>query len=203
MAARSGMATLISRVRGNCAAGTADHTLGATSYWTDDQIQEVLDGHREDLRRHPLTPMARYGDNNVLQYFDYWWKRGGASSNNVEEASSGTTVWRVYDGNGSVIAGAEYSVNYSAGKITFLADRLGTAYLLDYSRYDIERASADVWEQKASFYADQFDISTDNHSLKRSQKYDHAMAQAAMWRKRARPMVTTMYRSDEGETAWD
>jgi hypothetical protein len=48
---RQGMDDIIGRVRGLIAAGTAEYTLGTAKYWDADQIEQVLDRHRQDLVR--------------------------------------------------------------------------------------------------------------------------------------------------------
>ena len=188
--ARSGMAELIQRLRALTATGTADYTVGTVSYWTDDQLEDVLDRRRTDLRRDPLT-LEPLLDGGTTRYYDYYFAR-----ENVEGTASGTAAWRVENSNGSTIGASNYSLNIDSRVISFTTDTLGTAYYLSGRAYDMERAAADVWEQKAADVADRFDLEIDNHNMKRSQLYDHYMKMATQFKRRAKPVVGRMVRSD-------
>jgi hypothetical protein len=50
--------------------------------------------------------------------------------------------------------------------------------------YDLNRAAADVWEEKASALSSNFDLEGDGAKLNRSQQYEHAIAQARRFRSR-------------------
>src|SRR5690606_36504248 len=54
--ATAGMENLVAHVRRLAAAGTAEYTAADTTWWTDDQIEAVLDGHRRDIVGEQLTP---------------------------------------------------------------------------------------------------------------------------------------------------
>lgn len=163
MTARTGMSSIITDVRAMVNAGTADYTVGAVAYWTDDQIQAVLDQYRED-QREPLRLEEQYTGGSVI-YKEFYF-----SSPWVERLESGTVAWRVETSDAGTVAGtADYAVNYSARNITFNADQAGTAWYLYRRTFDVNRAAAHIWRQKASYYANAYDVSTDNHSLKRSQ----------------------------------
>jgi len=89
MAARTGMAHLITIVRDWANAGMADYD--------DDAIQNVLDRHRADFRMQPL--MARpYDVVNDTRYQDYYYPQ-----RYVEGTASGTVAWRVQDSTGAAI----------------------------------------------------------------------------------------------------
>jgi hypothetical protein len=189
---RDGMKYLVQRLRGMCMAGTADAAVpGGEIFWTDDHIQTALDltrreWVREQLRSEPVQVSA-----GSVEYHDYYFCK-----KNVEREDSGTAAWLLHDSTGAVVAGSVYSVEYDAGRINFPANTLGTAYYLNYRSYNMEAAAADVWEQKAGHYAGQFDIKTDNHDLKRSQKYDHAVKQVEKYRRLAPPKVGELVRTD-------
>lgn len=50
--------------------------------------------------------------------------------------------------------------------------------------YDLNRAAADVWEEKAAKLAEDTDFSADGSSFSRSQRYQQYMAQARFFRSR-------------------
>lgn len=189
---RDGMKHLVIRLRGMCMAGTADAVVpGGDIYWTDAHLQTALDLTRRDVIREPLRVEPVQISAGSVEYHDYCFSR-----RDVEREDSGSAAWLLQDSTGSVVAGSAYSVEYDAGRINFPADTRGTAYYLTYRSYNLNAAAADVWEQKAGHFAGQFDIKTDNHDLKRSQKYDHAVRQAEKYRRLAPPKTATLVRTD-------
>lgn len=190
MSARAGMSNLITRLRAMTNAGTADYTLAGGTFWTDDQLQDTLDRRQWRHDREYLEGVPGY-EGGIVTYTEYCFECG-----NVEEAAGGSAVWRVETSDGTNVGTAQYSVNYNQRRITFNADQGGTPYYLTYYTYDLERAAADVWDDKAAHVTDSFDLRTDNHDLKRSQKYAMYKAEAAKWRNRAKPRAGLLERSD-------
>lgn len=190
MAARDGMSDLITRLRGMTDAGTADYTLAGGTYWTDDQLQSVLDRRRMDVYREKLITQEEYS-NGTAFYHNYYF-----CESDVERLASGTVAWRVENSAGSVMGTGSYTANYDSTHIRFAADQGGSAYWLSYRKYDIERAAADVWEQKAASVASRFDIKTDNHDLKRSQLRASYLQMAQIHKGRAKPQSSRFNRED-------
>jgi hypothetical protein len=62
--------------------------------------------------------------------------------------------------------------------------------------YNVNLAAADVWRKKAAHYATAYDVSTDNHSLKRSQLIQHCQVMAREFEARGGPASVTMERGD-------
>lgn len=187
---RSGMTDLIAQLRGMVDAGTADYSVNSTDYWTDDQLQQQLDQHRSDFRRQ-LLHGDYVNDGGTVRYYDHYFPQ-----RNVEGTAGGTSVWRVENANGVTIAPSTYSVNLDSGVITFTNDTLGSALYLSGRSYDMERAAAAVWRQKAAHFAGRFDLKIDNHDMKRSQLYDQAVKMASQFAARAKPMMIRMKRVD-------
>ncbi len=182
MAARAGMLTLITRLRGMTNAGTAD--------WSDEALQDVLDARRVDLNRAPLTPDPEYVSGTTL-WHDYY-----APLGNFEEASSGAQYWRVENTSGEAVGTADYTVDYAAGHIRFAADQGGTAYYLRARSYQMNLAAADVWRRKAAIYAERYDVQTDNHRLSRSQVIAHCLKMAAEYEAKAGIQSVQVVRGD-------
>jgi hypothetical protein len=193
MTARTGMANLITELRQMAEAGTADYTLGASTFWTDDHLQDVLDLHRLDIVFQQLTPYPTQGAGGSLLYQDYRSSRGY-----YEATTGGTAVFYVQDGTGANVGTALYTPDYRRGVVQFAADTSGTTYYLTGRSYDLDAAAADVWRRKASHYASSFDFSTDNHSISRSQLYQHAMEMAQIFEGKSGDAVSVvqMYRGD-------
>lgn len=159
MAARSGMVAMISSVRGMTNAGTADYTISGSAYWTDDQVQNVLDTHRVDFYEHELTPISAI-ESGVVVY-----KTFRAPYRNLESG----TPFVLADGLGAAAGTANYSADYVNGIVTFTANQGGTAWYLTARAYDLNASAADIWRMKAAHASADFDFSTDNHSIKGSQ----------------------------------
>lgn len=190
MAARSGMTTLLNELRTRGDAGTADYVAGGLTFWTDDQLQAILDRNRADIRRERLWVEAEPSGGSAV-YLDYRFSQAWP-----EEAASGTAVWRVEDSGGSTVGTALYTVEYGARSLRFSADTGGTAYYLSYRTFDLDRSAAEVWEAKAASVAARFDLKTDNHELKRSQLYQQYRSMALTFRRQAGAQSATRVRAD-------
>ena len=170
MTARTTMATLISTLRPMCNAGTVDYTIAGTSYWTDDQLQTVLDRYRMQVYDETLYSQGNIGTGGTVSYQDYY-----SDYRNYETTSGGTAIFIVKDETHTNIT-TGYSVDYERGKITFTADQEGkTRYLSGYV-YDLYAAAADIWGQKAGHFAEMIDFTTDGHTIKRSHQISAALA---------------------------
>lgn len=191
MAARDGMITVITRLRSMTDAGTADYSIAGTNYWQDDQLQDVLDGHRADIRREALVLQSDAVSAGSVEYHDYYWRYP-----NVEAVASGTAAWVVEDSTGADVGTASYEINDRARHIRFTADTEGSAYYLSYRAFDLERAAAEVWEQKAAHVSARYDLKIDNHDMKRSQLREAYLANAREYRRKARPHTSRLFHAD-------
>lgn len=190
MAARAGMANLILRLRSMCSAGTADYTVNGTAYWTDDQMQNYLDRYRSTLKRLPLEAEEDYS-NGAYTFTDY---PIPAHLGNFEE-SGVSSGWALRDSAG--VSAPSYTVDYNAGRITFAADTTGITYYLDCRVYDLNRAAADVWEEKAAVVASNVNWQSDNHRIDAGSEYEHCIKMAAKFRSAAGVSTARFVRSDE------
>jgi len=198
MAARSGMADLITELRGMTEAGTADYTIvgsaGTTSYWDDDQLQNILDVHRNDIVFEQLSMFPYRVAGGSLSYTDY-----RSSYDYYEATTGGTAIFYVQDSTGSAIGTSNYTPDYRRGVVIFGSDQAGTVYYLTGRSYDLNAAAADVWRRKASHYApSSFDFSTDNHSISRSQVYNHCLEMAEFFELKGSGAIQSvqMFRGD-------
>jgi hypothetical protein len=196
MAARSTMTTLVQRVRELTATGTADYTVGTASYWSDEQLQAVLDRNRLEFVDNKLAPLKETDSGGTVRYYVHQ-----VSYINLEETTGGTAILYVRDSDGTRAGTADYTVDYLAGRVTFTADTAGTAYYLTGRTYDLYAAAAEVWRQKAAHVAERFDFSADGASFKASQLRAQYMEQAeycASWATFGAPGIrtTTMWRDD-------
>ena len=169
--ARTGMSNLLTELRSLCEAGTADYSITSSTFWSDDQLQDVMDLHRKDLRFAPLNPYPDQIQGGSLLYLEY-----RSQHDFFEATSGGSSILYLQDGAGATLGTALWNADYRRGVFTFVNTTKGTAIYLTGRSYDINAAAADVWRRKAAHYApSSFDFSTDNHSISRGQVYDHAV----------------------------
>lgn len=186
--AREGMSSLVSKLRSQTDSGANDYLVGGVPYWSDAQLQTVLDDYRKDIIHLEVGPLLEYSG-GVPVYQQY--------HTGYSDLESGT-VFSVRDANGNVQGTALYSVDYARGVVTFASDTGGSIYYVYGRTYDVHAAAADVWQQKAAHFATSYDISTDGHRLSRSQLINQCFQMATLHRQMSRGAngVVSLYRSD-------
>ena len=188
MAARAGMAQLILDARVAANAGTADYTVNGVAYWTDDQLQATLDAYRETHKAVPLLALAD-DISGTATYTEY---RIPRHIKNIEGTATG---WALRDGTGT--DAPSYTANLPAGVITFDSDTGGTSYYLSCREYNVNRAVADIWDQKAAFVAANVDWASDNHRMNASQEAEAYRKRAEQFRSMGGPRFSVRVRTDE------
>lgn len=187
MAIRDGMSNLIARLR---------RLISDTSneVWDNDDLQDVLDEFRVDIFEESLIskPQIIYSDDESKTVYHWYYSK----YSNFEEATSGTLAWRVYDHLGETIGTANYTADYIRGHIYFTADQEGSARYLDARSYDIYRAAAYLWRERAGQLTDRYNISIDGHRMNRSEWFEHCMQMAERFEQLAGPTVSTLVRHD-------
>lgn len=192
--ARTGMTALLTEFRGLAEAGTAEYSVAGTSYWTDDQLQDVLDIHRKDVIFEPLQMYPTQISGGSISYQDY-----RSSFGFYEATTGGTAILYLQDATGATIGSANYTTDYRRGQFQFSVNQAGSVYYLTGRSYDLNAAAADVWRRKAAHYAPtSFDFSTDNHTVRRSQIYSHCKEMADYFDGQSGGSIQTvsMFRSD-------
>lgn len=163
---RAGMVYLVEQLRDLANAGTA---------YNDGQLQAVLDRYRTDFYRADIQYQLTYENGSAVYYNAYYYPKF------IERQDTGngtTTAFCITDSRGTVLGTSAYTINYEAGQIAFTSDQRGTTYYLTGRSYNVHHAAADLWRQKAAAEAASFEWSSDNHSVKRNQVYDHYIKQA-------------------------
>lgn len=190
---RIGMAALIAELRGLAEAAPSDYTVAGVPYWVDAQLQDVLDIHRVDVVFEQLQSYPVQIAGGSISYKDY-----RSAYGYLEATTGGSEIFYVQTGTGTVIASSGYTPDYRRGQIQFTADQAGTTYYLTGRSYDLNASAADIWRRKASHNAVAFDFSTDNHSVHRSQVYQHCLEMAQFFEGKSAQAVETisMFRSD-------
>lgn len=190
MTLRSGMADLITDLRLLTDTAENDYSVNGSLYWSDLQLQKVLDNHRTDLKWYEMTAIQEAD----LSYLDYAIEGYG----NFEQTTGGTAIFIIQDVAGAAVTSPSYSVDYSRGVVTFASDTEGTTYWVTGRSFDIQSAAAEVWRAKVSHYARAVNFSTDNHNISREQLYTHAKEMAEYYEQQGSGGITSVvtFRSD-------
>lgn len=167
--ARATMADLIGEVRRIAGAGTAEYTAADQTWWSDDQIQALLDQHRRDIVREPLGMEQTYAGGGSITWTVY------RSRHRHIEAGTAAII---EDGLGDNRGTADYTLDGRRGVVTFAADQGGTALYLTGAAYDLHGAAAELLEAWSAALSLDFGFSTDNQRFDRQQKAQ-ALAQRA------------------------
>jgi len=152
--------TLVDDLRTLVAAGTAEYTAGTATYWSDAQLQASLNHHRALIDFEMIDYLPRTVSAGSVEY-----KRGQLHTQYFVEA--GTAGGTVQDGSGGTVT--TWTITRD-GWVDFSANTLGTAYYFTGWSYDLYAAAAEVCTSWASSLKGLVDVSTDDQSLKLSQK---------------------------------
>lgn len=198
MPVRAGMAHLIQRLRGMCEAGSNDYTVGTDEYgeqtfWSDIQLQVILDQSRQEISLWPLNPTPEYAGGETI-FKDY-----PVGAKDLESADSNTgniVAWSLTDGTGTEVDDADYSADYVVGLIRFDADTSGDVYYLRARSYDLNRAAAEVWRRKMGHYVSAYNFSTEGQSFSREAMFQHAREMVTHYEGQTGIGYGTFYRTD-------
>ena len=186
---RSGMANMISTLRGMTNVGTASYTVNAVSYWTDLQLQDYLEKWRSDFydrEMQAVTDFATGGAVNITKYY--------IGSFNIE---SGTAVFWIENSEGTKLTETtDYTVDYALGLVTFNSNTDGKAYYATYRAYDLKRAAADVFRAKAAHYSDMYSFSVHGQSINKASLIKQALEMAQYYEQSAGAQALDLDRSD-------
>lgn len=170
MANRAGTDYIIAEVRRITGAGTAEYNLvdqaGATiTYYTDEQIERILDSRRIRMARHQVLyePELNTGGTTIYQHakIGFAWvedESAGGADNNM----------KITDNVGSVIGTASYTFSAEDGYISFTADQTGSARYVTGWIHNPYKAAVDVLTSWLNELVKQPDFQTDNMRVWRS-----------------------------------
>lgn len=190
MTARANMSDLILKLRLFTNTGATDYTINSVSYWTDEQLEDELDKTRSKVNYQSMEAVPTYGIGGTVTYTEYLTGLQDWEKSPVVQDEGGTTLT-------AGTATGNYSFDANIGIVTFVDNTDGHTRYITGNIYNVESAASKVWEQKAAYYANQFDFSTDNHSVKRSQVVMQCEAMAKKYASRAGISQIEMVRSDD------
>jgi hypothetical protein len=188
--ARAGMANLIRQLRVNAAAGDTDENVNGVLYWTDDQLEDILDRWSTDVNDVELVKYSRM-ESGVTVWKQYYLP--ASVPINLEDSAT-TGEFTVVDSLGNTITG--YTFDLARRKFVFSTDQAGRTYYLRARAYDLNQATAEVWTKKASLRADLIDWKAGTYNLKEDQIYQHALKEAARWAGKSGFSRIQLYRDD-------
>lgn len=166
MALRSSMADLISRLR-----RMIGDPAGPNQVWDDEDLQDILDGHREEARASRLTetPTIQAGGAIVYQIFT------GPQNWEADATFADFTFAPV----------TPDTIDYLNGRFAFTTAPSWPIYITGFF-YDLSGAAVEVLDAWAAREKLSFDAKADGHDLARSQKFKHLQEMADRYRKQAR-----------------
>lgn len=181
MTVRTTMATLISRVR-----LLINDAEGVCQIFTDQDIQDVLDASRADVKNEPLEPRATFAG-ATIQWLDYYAQLGDWEDD---------VVLRQY-----LITVVTPSLSEPiAGHWQFATTTLPPIYLSGKT-YDLYRAAADLLERHAAKWTLSYAMSVAGQSLQRNQAHMMLLDMARQYRLKARAHRITTIRTDTAQHA--
>jgi len=183
MSIRSGMANLIARLRRMIDDSTA-------AVWTDDELQEMLDAHMEEVFGSHLASVSKYVNGTIM------YKTFLCAYGELEEWFSGEDYWRIYDSAGSTVGTSTYSVNYITGRVTFTSNQEGSARYLDARHYDLNGAAGQAWRERMGMQSSKYSFGADGASYSRSDWFDHCERMAAKYEQKSWAQIVNWERND-------
>lgn len=180
------MSDLISRVR----LLIADPS-GASQQFQDQDIQDILDLGRVNVRNALLRPTVSLTTNGVLNYEDYYADMGNWESDVV-----------IQDGHFNVVS--DYaSVDYLTGHWNWNLPNPGKIppLFITGKYYDIYGAAADLLERWAAAWLRSYDFTSDGQTFRRSQAAQAMREQAKQYRRQALVHTIPMTRDDLADDA--
>jgi hypothetical protein len=184
---RAGMQTLVDTVRGMTDTNPNDYTIAGVRYWTDAQLQTVLDRHKVEFYRESAVSVDTYENSNAAVRKIYW-----LPYQNLETG----TAFELETDTGTTAGTASYTLDAQAGKITFSTDQGGIAYVASGAAYDINLAAADIWRVKAANASKLYSFATDNHRIDRGSYFKNCIEMAKYYEAAAGPQTIDLDRSD-------
>jgi hypothetical protein len=156
---------------------------GASQQFSDDQIEQILDGRRMEYRYLILLPLVTL-TNAATTYLAY-------------QAPEGLTDWEtdVVVSSNTFATLTPASSDYINGRFTFATDTRPPVYLTGKT-YDLYGAAADLLEAWAATGAGAYDFTTGRQTFNRSQIGQNRATLARQYRGRARTVQASVRRTD-------
>lgn len=172
------------QLRAMCNCGATDYTVNGVDYWTDTQLQTILNQYSVDTYQKELIPMDELLG-GVYNYIHY-----SLGNTFIESAT-----FALYDSNYIAVT-TGFSVDYTLGLVTFTASTNGMPYYASFRSYDINRAASEVWRMKAAHFAQKVNMKAGNQSINLSDQMAQALQMAAYYSQQAGARSISFERDD-------
>lgn len=188
--ARTSLIPLITRLRQFTSAEANEFTLDSQAYFSDDHLQTALEAHSTYHQRVALYPIGEFVAGEMryqrypLLYFMMWIEGAGAGS-----------AWRLVDGTGA--DAPAHTLHADIRQVIFDAPTDGRTYYLSAHGYDLHRASASIWRQKAAHVAKRVSFSVDGQAVSASDYHAHCLRMATYYETLAGASMARRLRVDE------
>jgi hypothetical protein len=173
------MAPLLSRLR-----GLIGDPAGAGQAWSDDELQELADGCRDEVRYLPLLPEGTRLAAGGVEYLSF-----AAPAGDWEEDPE------LYDAQCQPLIPT--TSDCRSGRWSFETEPVRPVTLTGRT-FDLQRAAAEVLEAWAARVKREYDFASSDQRFERSQQGRAMQELAALYRRRARPRTAVQTRSDVG-----
>jgi hypothetical protein len=173
MTLRTGMTELVAEVRRKTDTTDDDVTIGGVTYWTDDQLQAIIDQHGMDMLDLRLLPYPLAVDNvttwtkyYIPSQYGLWWE----------------SDFQVVTSTGALVPSTDYTYSRYKNLVEFDTDTAGVMYFLRGTVYDLNLAIAQVWQEKADMRTRLVDWRAGQHAVKEDQEYQHCVERVKFYR---------------------
>jgi hypothetical protein len=207
MTVRLGMVNSIAELRRICDASENESTVNGVAYWTDQQIQDVLDNHAEDvtdvlltarpLREGSSTVYKRYYIPKTISKWMEHFTEAEETANallDAEDQLDATPLFEVRDANGNLVT--NYTYNRARRLIEFDSDTNANYFYLRATDYDIEAAASELWTNKAAHRAQLIRWKAGDHQLHEDQEWAHCMKMAEHYSRTRGAQNVVMIKTD-------
>lgn len=175
MAVRPGMSAILLYTRLKTDTREDETTVNGVAYWTDQQLQDMLDMHRIDARDIELIAYSEFeGGTNVTKRYYL-----PDTIGEWIEGSDTPDVFDVVDSMGN--AAPSYTSDLPGRVIVFDDDTLGRSYFIRARFFDMRPALADIWLAKAGLRAELINWRAGGQNLQEDQEYKHCMEQYQLY----------------------
>lgn len=176
--------SIVDELRRMCAVEKDQYEIAGTAYWTDGQLQAVLDRRvSQRLLDAPVEKQATTSETGQWQSLDGQVQVAGT----LDAEQARVTSF------GALVPGVTICGD---GRLTFETDQLSSPLFLTGLVYDLNAAAADVLTDWAAAVKGGYDVTVDGQQMKRSQRHSQLLTQAEAFARKAVAGSVRLRRSD-------
>lgn len=187
---------LIDDLRILVSATETEYTAAGQTWWTDTQLQDVLDHHRVWAAAAPVHLVGEpvIGGSGTVQYVTGQLGVSGWVEPGLTDDGS-TTDWKMMSAAG-VIANGAVTLS-SDGMVSFEEDQGQVQLEFHGWVYDLNAAAAECLAMWASHVKTAYDFRTDDQQFDRSQAYEQITARAREFLRSTAPKMARLVVGDD------